>query len=156
MKSQEDQKRKLIEHARTRIRDHAKQRQEKGLYDVMYAFVLSESGEIYEGVPFESNQPCFNFCAERHAINQMQMGESEESKIEAVFVAGPVPDEEESVNMPCGACRHAINEFGDEETPVIASNFIREGKGEWNIFPEIQDFKIGELYPESYETVSWD
>jgi cytidine deaminase len=146
----------LVEHARERIREHARKRQKEGLYDVLYAFVLSESGEIYEGIPFESNQPCFNFCAERHAINQMQLVENEESEIEAVFVAGPVPDEEESVNMPCGACRHAIDEFGREKTTVIASNFVRKGKDEWNFFPKIRKFKIRELYPESYEPVNWD
>lgn len=147
---------RLIEYAERRIREHSRIRQEEGLYDVLYAFVLSESGEIYEGIPFESNQPSFNFCAERHAINQMQLEENEESEIEVVLVAGPVPDEDEHVTMPCGACRHTIDEFGDEETTVIASNFIREGKGDRNIFPEIRRFKISELYPETYEQPTWD
>lgn len=146
----------LIEYARERISDHARSRWEKQLYDVLYAFVLSESGEIYEGKPFESSQGQFSFCAERHAINQMQYEETEESKIEAVLVAGPVPDKEHKGTMPCGACRHAINEFGTEDTTVIASNFIRKEEGNWNIFPQIQKFIISELYPEPYEPVEWD
>ncbi|MFB6099959.1 MAG: hypothetical protein ABEK16_01680 [Candidatus Nanohalobium sp.] len=147
---------KLVEHAKNRIEEHARKRQDAGLYDVLYSFVLSESGEIYEGIPFESNQPSIDFCAERHAINQMQLEENEKSKVEAVFVAGPVPDEKEHVTMPCGSCRHAISEFGEEDTTVIASNFIREGDGEWKMFPEIRKFKIKELYPESYEPPTWD
>lgn len=146
----------LVETARERILNHAKSRWEEGLYDVLYAFVLSESGEIYEGKPFESNQPGFNHCAERHAINQMQYEETEEATIEAVLVAGPVPDESHHGTMPCGGCRHAIDEFGEEDTTVIVSNFIREGEGEWNIFPTIQKFTIKELYPESYGPVEWD
>jgi len=146
----------IVEYARERIMEHAKKRWENGLHDVLYAFVLSESGEIYEGKPFESSQPSFNFCAERHAINQMQFEETEESKIEAVLVAGPVPDKDHKGTMPCGACRHAINEFGDKNTTVIATNFIRREGGEWNIFPKIQKFPISELYPEAYEPVEWD
>lgn len=146
----------LVDYAIERIGEHAKNRWENDLYDILYAFVLSESGEIYEGKPFESNQPSFNFCAERHAINQMQFEETDESKIEAVLVAGPVPDKDHKGTMPCGACRHAINEFGDKNTTVIATNFIRREGGEWNIFPKIQKFSISELYPEAYEPVEWD
>lgn len=147
---------KLVEHARERIQEHAKNRYEKELYDVLYAFVLSESGKIYEGKPFESNQSSFNFCAERHAINQMQYEETENSKIEALLVAGPVPDKNHKGTMPCGACRHAINEFGDENTNVIVSNFVRKEGGNWNVLPQIQKFQISELYPEAYEPVEWD
>ncbi|MFB6158530.1 MAG: hypothetical protein ABEJ95_02600 [Candidatus Nanohalobium sp.] len=146
----------LIEYARERIEEHAKNRWENDLYDVIYAFVLSESGEIYEGKPFESSQPSFNFCAERHAINQLQYEETEYSKIEAVLVAGPVPDKDHKGTMPCGACRHAINEFGDKDTTVLVSNFVRKERGEWNLFPQIQKFQIQELYPEAYEPVEWD
>ncbi|MFO7794235.1 MAG: hypothetical protein R6V35_04655 [Candidatus Nanohaloarchaea archaeon] len=146
----------LVDTARERILNHAESRWEEGLYDVLYAFVLSESGEIYEGKPFESSQPSFNFCAERHAINQLQYEETENSKIEAVLVAGPVPDKDHKGTMPCGACRHAINEFGDEETTVIISNFVRKEGGEWKLFPQIQKFQILELYPEAYEPVEWD
>lgn len=150
------EKEELIQYARERIGEHAKKRWENGLYDVLYAFVLSESGEIYEGKPFESSQPSFNFCAERHAINQMQFEETEESKIEAVLVAGPVPDENHKGTMPYGACRHTINEFGDENTTVIASNFVRKEGGEWNLFPKIQKYQIPQLYPEAYEPIEWD
>jgi cytidine deaminase len=146
----------LVEYARERIKEHARKRWENDLYDILYAFVLSETGEIYEGKPFESSQPSFNFCAERHAINQMQFEETEESKIEAVLVAGPVPDKDHKGTMPCGACRHTINEFGDEETTVIISNFVRKEGGEWNLLPQIQKFQIQELYPEAYEPVEWD
>jgi cytidine deaminase len=154
--SRTDKEKNLVRYAESRIREDSIKRQEQGLYDVLYAFVLSESGEIYEGIPFESNQPSFNFCAERHAINHMQLEENEESTIETVLVAGPVPDEDEHVTMPCGACRHAIEEYGDKETTVIASNFIREGNNQRNIFPDIRKFKISELYPESYEPPKWN
>lgn len=141
--------------ARERIREHARDRWGDGLNDILYAFVLSESGEIYEGKPFESSQPSFNVCAERHAINSMQFAETEDAAIRAVLVAGPVPDVEHGGTMPCGACRHAIREFGDEDTPVIVSSFVREEGGEWTIFPEIETFTAGALYPEPYEPVSW-
>ncbi len=146
----------LVSYAREKIVEHAQKRWEEGLYDVLYAFVLSDNGGIYAGKPFESNQPSFNVCAERHAINQMQYEESEQATVEAILVAGPVPDEDHPETMPCGACRHAINEFGDKDTTVIVSSFVRERKGEWTMFPKIRVFTARELYPESYKPVEWD
>lgn len=146
---------KLVDNAKKRILEHARSRKESGLYDVLYAFVLSESGEIYEGKPFESNQPSFNFCAERHAINAMQFEETEETTIKSILVAGPVPDEGASSTMPCGACRHAINEFGDKHTTVLVSKFIRE-EDVWSLFSEIEKYNIEELYPKAYEPVEWE
>lgn len=151
-----EQEEELVEYARERISEHSNDRWENDLYDVLCAFVLSESGEIYEGEPFESSQPSFNFCAERHDINQMQFEETEESKIEAVLVAGPVPDKDHKRTLPCGAYKHLINEFGDEETTVIVSNFVRKESDEWKLFPQLQKFNIPELNPEAYEPVEWD
>lgn len=148
---------KLIKTARKEILKHVSTREDAGLFDVLYAFVLSESGEIYVGKPFMSNQPSFNFCAERHAINEMQYAETEEATIKAVLVAGPVPkNKKEHKSTPCGACRHTINEFGNDNTTVMVSNFVREGDGNWEIFPSIDKFRAADLYPEPHEPVVWD
>lgn len=147
---------KLVEEAGRRILKNVRKRRNSGLTDVIYSFVLSETGKIYSGKPFESNQPSFNFCAERAAINRMQYEETENSRISAILVAGPVPEDDYPGPMPCGACRHAIFEFGDEGATVIVSSFIREGDGEWNMFPNIRKFSIEELYPEPYEPIEWE
>jgi len=146
---------KLIDRSREKIVSNAEMRRNKNLFDVLYAFAISESGEIYMGKPFESNHGQFDFCAERHAINQMQLRETEKSRLKAILVAGPVPDSSHEPTMPCGACRHAIQEFGTEQTSVIVSNFVRTNE-DWEMFPVKKRFKPNELYPEAYEPIDWD
>ncbi|MDY6777209.1 MAG: hypothetical protein SVU32_00960 [Candidatus Nanohaloarchaea archaeon] len=151
----DENEQRLVETAKERIRKHARERRKQGLNDILYAFVRSTSGSIYAGKPFESNQPSFNFCAERHAINTMQYEETEEARLDAILVAGPVPEGREQPVTPCGACRHAIHEFGGGETPVIAASFVRQDRG-WELFTALERYTASELYPAAYEPVNWD
>ena len=130
--------RKLVEYARGRVLEICESRKGKGLYDVTVAFVLSDGGNVYEGIPLELPSGT-GFCAERHAIANMVLNETEKAKIKILLVAGPVPEPQTKPITPCGACRTAINEFGTEETTILCSEFIRKDDG-WEIFPKIWKF----------------
>jgi cytidine deaminase len=153
MNHTEDEDR-LLKFGRDEINRVCSIRREKNLNDTLFAFVMSESDEIYSGKPFVSNHGQFDHCAERHAINQMQYEETERATIRSVLIAGPVPEGSDQVTLPCGACRHAINEFGSSETTIIASNFVRKEDG-WKIYKQKEKYSPSELYPEAYEPVEW-
>lgn len=150
-----NEEKKLIEYAKRAIVKYCKKRRAKGLYDVIYAFVLSDSGKIYSGAPLESNLPLTNICAEAHAISNMCLEETDKAKIKSILVAGPVPKVSRRCIAPCGCCRHLINEFGTPNTTVLCSEFIRLEKG-WKVFPKIQKYTIEELYPLPYTPTKWD
>lgn len=144
----------FIERARERILDHAQTRRQAGLTDRIYAVVQSEAGSLYDGIPFETSMPQFDFCAERHAINNMLYAEPETARLESLLVATPVPDESAAPPTPCGACRHAINEFSDDAT-VYCTTFLREADG-WTMFPELDRYTAAELYPDHQGQPDWD
>lgn len=112
------------------------------------------SGNIYVGMPFETSQSQFDFCAERHAINTMQYAETETTKFDVILVACPVPDADEPVTTPCGACRHAIRQFSDDAT-VFCSNFVRRADG-WTMFPALERYTAEELYPHQTHHPTWE
>jgi len=146
---------KLIKYARNKILQYCKMRKSKGLYDIIYAFVLSDSGKIYDGAAAESNQPQAGFCAERHAIGNMLLAETEKAKIISIFVAGPVPKKSKEAITPCGICRIRIHEFSTPKTSIICSEFIRNEK-DWQMFPRIDRYYIKEIYPHPYIPIEWD
>ncbi|MFB6253220.1 MAG: hypothetical protein ABEI06_01255 [Halobacteriaceae archaeon] len=149
-----DKEQSFIETAETRIRSHARERRDVALFDKLYAIVQSETGKIYEGIPFETSMSQFDFCAERHAINNMQYAETEKTNVDMIIIAGPAPNDEATITMPCGACRHAINQFSEDAT-VFCSNFVRESTG-WTIFPRLKRFTATELYPHHEPVPSWE
>lgn len=149
-----DAEREFVDEARRRIQSHSERRKAADRYDKIHAVARSTSGEIYEGTPFETSQPQFDCCAERHAINELHYAETEATAFDAILVAGPVPDEGDSVTTPCGACRHAIEEFGDDPT-VFCTNFVREDDG-WTMFPTIERYTADELYPHHQPHPTWD
>jgi cytidine deaminase len=146
--------RELVDEARGRIRDHARKRRAAGHYDKLYAFVRSETGTVYEGTPLETSMTQADCCAERHAIANMQHAETESTMLDAVLVAGPVPDTDDRVTTPCGACRHAISQFSDDAT-VLCSNFVRRDDG-WTLFPSIERYTAEELYPAARIEPVWE
>jgi len=75
--------------------------------------------------------------------------------VETVLVAGPVPPDAVRPTMPCGTCRDAIHAVGSRDTTVLASCFVREQEG-WDIFPVMERYTVGELYPEPYDPPTWD
>jgi cytidine deaminase len=146
---------KLIDYAKKKIMQYCKMRKSKGLYDLIYAFVLSDSGKIYDGVATESNQPQAGICAERHAINNMLLAETEKAKIVSIFVAGPVPKKSKEAITPCGICRIVIEEFSTPKTSIICSEFIRN-ENDWEMLSRIDRYSIKEIYPHPPIHPKWD
>ena len=147
---------KLVEHAKKAIVRYNKMRRNKESIDTLYAFLLSDSGKIYDGVCFESNISQATICGERHAIANMVLEEAYKSKIKCIVVADPVPMVQKNSTPPCGTCRHLIWEFGTPETSVICMQYVQHENG-W-IFPAMEKYHIKDLYPHPYEPIEglWD
>lgn len=148
-----DEKR-LIDHAKKAIIKYNRLRKAKGGIDTLYAFVMSDSGKIYDGACFETNLSHSNICAERHAIANMILKETYKARVKIVVVADPVPNIQEHSTPPCGTCRHIIREFSKPDTTIICMQYIQQ-KNNW-IFPKIEKYKIKELYPHRYIPIKWD
>ena len=147
-----DEKR-LIEHAKKAIVRYNKQRKAKGGMDTLYAFVMSDSGKIYDGACFETTISNSNICGERHAIANMVLKETYKAKIKHVVVADPVPKLQKKSTTPCGTCRHVIWEFKTSNTTVICIQYMQQKNG-W-VFPRIEKHTIKKLYPLPYIPVEW-
>jgi len=146
---------KLVDHAKEAIIKYNKQRKAKGGIDTLYAFVLSDSGKIYEGACFETTLSHSNICAERVAIANMVLKETYKSKIKTVVIFDPVPREQEESSTPCGTCRLVIWEFGTPNTTIICGQYIQVKNG-WAFVPKMEKYTIKELYPRPYKMVKWD
>ena len=147
---------KLLDYSKEAIVKYNKMRHEKGGIDTLYAFLVTDSGNIYDGACFEPNINHATVCGERHAIANMVMGESYKAKIESIVIADPVPEVQKNSTPPCGTCRHLIWQFGTPSTTVILLQYI-QGKDGWT-FPKIEKYTIKELYPHPYDAVEglWD
>lgn len=142
-------KEEFLSECRSSILEKSKRRRENGRNDELYAVLLSDNDNVYIGKPFtQTNQPQFHFCAERHAINQMQLEESESAGIDRILVAHPVPEGDNTPCYPCGACLDALREFGDLE--VISTSYTREESG-WTMFESMESNFVSDLYPKRYE-----
>lgn len=75
------------------------------------AVVLTEDGQIHEGVNVENASYRLTSCAEQSAISSM-VSSGSRGPIVAVAVIG----DGEAPCTPCGACRQTIFEFGPEAT----------------------------------------
>lgn len=139
----------FISQCKNIVLERSVRRRENGKHDSLYAVLLSETGSIYVGKPFTlTQQPQFHFCAERHAINQMIIEESEDAGIERILVAHPVPEDDDTPCYPCGACRDALCRFDDVE--VISTSYVREEKG-WELFGSLDINCASELNPKQYD-----
>jgi cytidine deaminase len=147
---------KLILHAKKRLLQIFKMRKSKNLYDNLISFVLSESGKIYEGCPLECIQPNANCCAERIAIANMVINETEKVKIKCILVADAIPENSSfKPTVPCGVCRSVITEFATKNTFILCTSYIRHKKG-WTIFEKIDKYEPNKLYPFPYQPIKWD
>jgi cytidine deaminase len=144
---------KLIEHAKKAIVKYNKQRKAKGGIDTLYAFVMSNSGRIYDGACFETTISNANICGERHAIANMVLKETYSTKVKHIVVADPVPKVQKNSTTPCGTCRHVIWELGTPDATVICIQYIQQKDG-WT-FPKIEKHTIEELYPHPYTPIEW-
>jgi cytidine deaminase len=140
---------KLVEHAKKAIVKYNKSRQAKGGIDTLYAFLITENGDIYEGAAFEPKIAHATVCGERHAMANMAMSEGNNTRIDSIIVADPVPSVQEHGRFPCGTDRNLIWQFGKPDTSVLLMQYIRKDDG-WT-FPKIEKFSIAELYPHQYE-----
>jgi cytidine deaminase len=145
---------RLIEHAKEAVVRYNRQREARGDLATLYAFVMSDSGKIYDGACFESSISSGIVCGEKHAIANMVAGEGYHAKVKHVIVSDPAPDVRENSTTPCGTCRHIIWERGTDDATIICMQYIRHGDG-W-IFPKIEKYTISELYPHSYMPAKWD
>ena len=148
-----DEKR-LIEHAKKAIIDYNAKRKTKGGIDTLYAFLMSDSGSIYDGACFETTISNANICAERHAIANMVLAETYKATIKHIVVADPVPKLQKNCTTPCGTCRHVIWTHGTKNTTVICIQYIQR-KNSWE-FPKMEKHTIKELYPYPFIKVEWD
>ena len=155
MKFTKDEK-KLIEYTKKKVSEHVKKRKGAGLYDALYAFVLSESGKIYEGTPIECTQQNANCCAERVALANMILNETENAKVSCILTADPVPENSslKAITL-CGACRSALIDYATKNSSILCTSYIRH-KNNWTIFERIDKYKPSELYPHPYVPVNWD
>ena len=145
---------KLLDHAKEAIVRYNKIRHARGGIDTLYAFLVSDSGQIYDGGCFEANHA--SICGERHAIANMILQESYKAKIKTIVVADPVPEVQPMGTPPCGTCRHLIWTYGTPDTVVILMQYI-QGKEDWT-FPKLEKFTISDFYPYPYEPKEglWD
>jgi cytidine deaminase len=147
---------KLVEYSKEAIIKYNKIRHSNGGIDTLYAFLLSDRGNIYDGASFEPNIAHASVCAERCAIANMVLQESYKAKIKSIVVADPVPEVQEKSTPPCGTCRHLIWSHGTTDTTVILMQYI-QGKNGWT-FPKIEKYGIQDFYPFPYEPIEglWD
>jgi cytidine deaminase len=145
---------KLVNYAKKAIVKYNKQRKAKGEFDTIYAFVLSDSGKIYDGACLESTISA-SVCAERVAIGTMLTKETYKSKIKIVVVFDAVPKKQKYSSTPCGTCRHVIWENGTPNTTIICGQYIKRKNG-WEFLPKMEKYTIKELYPKPYKMVKWD
>lgn len=140
--------------AKARVLDHLRARRDAGKHDTVVAVVEAPDGTLHEGSTFLSSQPQFDFCAERHALHEMEHETPAFESFERLFVAGAVPSPDDEVTTPCGACRHALHEFNPDAT-VFCSTVVREETG-WTAFPSVESFTVADLYPHPFEPPTWD
>lgn len=97
------------------------------------AALLTNKGEVFNGVNVENASLGLTICAERVAVAAaVTAGQRHFSRL-AVVADG------ESFPVPCGACRQVLSEFAPNLQIVVASR----GK-------ESQTFSLSELLPNSF------
>jgi cytidine deaminase len=149
------EERKLIDHAKKMVVKYNNQRNARGELATIYAFVLSDSGKIYEGACMESTIGSGRVCAERVAISSMFTKETYASKIACVVTFDPVPEPQEYGSTPCGTCRHIIWEYGNSKTTIICGQYMQAKNG-WKFVPKMEKYSTTQLYPKPYKMVRWD
>jgi cytidine deaminase len=151
-----DHEMKLLEYAKKRIPVLFGKRRERGVLDTLFAFVISDSGKIYEGKSFESEICNGPICCERGAIANMALEETEKARIKSVLVFGPVG--KEGNLTPCGLCRAVIHEYSDGKATILCTGGYFERKDtdfEDIIKKNLRKFTIKELYPEPWVEGKW-
>ena len=149
------EEKKLIEFAKQAFPKFIELLRKRGALDTIYSCVISDSGKIYEGKPFESGSPGGTICCERVAIANMTLRETEKARIKAVLVMGPVG--KGGKLTPCGLCRNVIHEYSDVKATVLCAGgyFERSQKNFDFLFKKIKKYTINELYPRPWSEGKW-
>ncbi len=99
------------------------------------SYILSESGRIFHGIPFDVAR-CIH--GEENAIGAMLTEEGIYAKFSIILIVGSPVD----IIMPCGMCRVAINFYGVRHVSVLCAN---------QTMTLVKKFSIDELYPFPYQ-----
>ncbi len=139
---------RLVDHAKEMVVKYNNHRNAKGQLATIYAFVLSDSGKIYDGACLESTISA-GICAERAAISNMFTKETYSSKIACIVTLCPVPEQLEYSPTPCGVCRHVIWQYGDSKTTIICGQYMKDNDG-WRFVPKKEKYSTTQLYPKPF------
>lgn len=147
---------RLVEYAKAAVVKYNTIRHANGGIDTLYAFLLSESGKIYDGACYEAPLSHVTICGERHAIANMILQESYAAKIASIVIADPVPEVQARGRPPCGTCRHLLWSHGSPETTVLLLQYIQRKDG-WT-FPKLEKYTVQDFYPLPFEEKEglWD
>ena len=99
------------------------------------AALITEAGEIYEGVNFENASFGLTICAERNTIGTMVSAGGK--KVAALVVAT------QNGVTPCGACRQVMLEFAMGDYPVYIVNTTTG---------EVYESSMGQLLPDAFDS----
>ena len=151
-----DEEKKLIEHAKVAFPKQIALRHSNELFETIYSCIISDSGKIYEGIPFESKIANAAICCERLAIANMRLNETEKARVKAVLVMGPVG--KGGLLTPCGVCRSVIHEYSDGKATVLcAGKYLERSQENFDLlFEDIKKYTIEELYPDAWKEGTWD
>ena len=146
----------LVEHAKEAVVKYNTIRHENGGIDTLYAFLLSDSGNIHDGACYEPNLAHATVCGERHAIANMILHESYKARIKSIVIADPVPEVQEQSRPPCGTCRNLLWSHGTPGTTVILMQYIQRKDG-WT-FPKLEKYTVKDFYLFPFEEKEglWD
>lgn len=125
----------FIERVRPLLKAYLELCEEKGIDPGAGSYVLSESNNIYHGVPFVVAR---GIHGEENAIGTMLTEEGITSKLKMILIVG---SPEEPI-LPCGMCRVAIWRYSMNDTTVLCAD---------QSFIKIEKYTISELYPYAYK-----
>ena len=135
MRELSKEEKEFVDNVKADVKEFLETRSKTDIDNGVGSYVLSESGEVYHGVPVGAARWTHG---EENAIGTMVTQEGVASRIRMILIVGG----SEEICMPCGICRTWIYKFGTEETSILCGNLP---------LTKIERFSISELYPYPYE-----
>jgi cytidine deaminase len=133
----------FVEAAKTLVREQADRRRQARCSEVTHAVVRSTTGNIYDGIAFETANPSHNYCAECHAINELRYAEPDSPTLNAILVAEPAENPSSAPAETCDACLRLIDEFSDDGV-LYSTSYVRDSEG-WKMFPAVEQQRTADL-----------
>lgn len=129
------EEKEFIERVKPLLKRFLQMCEKKGIEPGAGSYVLSETNNIYHGVPFTVAREIHG---EENTIGTMVTEEGIKSKFKIILIVGsprkPI--------MPCGMCRVAIERYGVKDASVLCANLC---------LSKIEKFTVSELYPHPYQ-----